>query len=111
MDKFRTLLEACNKANIPVLALSASNDIATNTFKEKHKLTLNFYTLDGTVCKTAMRSNPGIMLLSGGNVAGKWSYADYPNLSSLNLDLSKNSMPMFSSPTEAVVPETQAPSE
>lgn len=100
----KALVEDAKKANIPVLALSASTDLETAEFNKKHQLDLNFYTLDGTVAKTAMRSNPGIMLLhEGSTVLGKWSYADYPNLAKLKLDLSKNSKPLFSNTTETNV--------
>lgn len=39
---------------------------------------VTFYTLDGTASKTALRTNPGLMLLNNGVVAGKWSYMNYP---------------------------------
>ncbi len=104
MDALRTLEADCKKANIPLLALSASNDIATKAFNEKNKLTLSFYTIDGTVCKTAMRSNPGIMLLTNGTVQGKWSYADYPNLSSLKLNLSENTFSLFPPASQPIPP-------
>ena len=37
-----------------------------------------FLTLDGTVSKTAMRTNTGIMVLKDGVVTNKMSYARYP---------------------------------
>ncbi len=98
IDRLRTLEADCKKANIPLIALSASPDIATNKFNQTHQLTLRFFTIDGTACKTAMRSNPGIMLLHNGTVTGKWSYADYPTLASLNLDPKDNAVPLFPSP-------------
>lgn len=104
LDALKTLAEDCKKANIPLLCLSASNDIATKAFNEKNKTTFDFYTLDGTVCKTAMRSNPGIMLLKNGTVAGKWSYADYPTLSSLKLEA--NTLPLFQTPAPTPVSDS-----
>jgi uncharacterized membrane protein YphA (DoxX/SURF4 family) len=97
MEALRILEADCKNANVPLLALSASNDIATNKFKEANKLSIDFFTLDGTVCKTAMRTNPGIMWLKGGTVAGKWSYADYPKLESLKLNPSDNNSALFQS--------------
>jgi hypothetical protein len=34
---------------------------------------------DGTESKTAMRSNPGLMLLQKGTITNKWGYADFPS--------------------------------
>ncbi len=101
IDRLRTLEADCKKANIPLIALSASPDAATRQFNQTHQLTLRFFTIDGTACKTAMRSNPGIMLLHNGTVTGKWSYADYPTLASLNLDPKDNAVPLFPAPVAA----------
>ena len=94
MDRLRQLISDAKQKNIPVLAVSASNDIETNAFKQTHKLDLEFCSIDATVCKTAMRANPGVMALQGGTVTGKWSWANYPNLAKLNWDLSKNTAPL-----------------
>jgi uncharacterized membrane protein YphA (DoxX/SURF4 family)/peroxiredoxin len=91
----RTLEADCKKANIPLIAISSSNDVATKAFNAKHQLNLDFYSIDGTVCKTAMRTNPGLMHIKNGTVLNKWSYADYPNLSKLNIDMKDNSTPLF----------------
>lgn len=95
IEALQSLISECKKANIPVIGLSASNDIETNKFRTENKLDIEFTTIDATVCKTAMRSNPGLMLLKNGTVTGKWSYADYPAISSLKLDLNDNQISLF----------------
>ena len=95
IDALRKLDEDCKKAHIPLLALSASDDVATTKFNKANNLNLDFYLLDATVCKTAMRSNPGIILIKGGTVGGKWSYADYPSLESLKLNPTDNASALF----------------
>ena len=90
MAALQNLIAACKKANVPVVGLTASNDIESNQFKATHKLDMEFMTIDGTVCKTAMRTSPGLMLLKAGNVLGKWSYANYPSIENLKLDLKEN---------------------
>jgi uncharacterized membrane protein YphA (DoxX/SURF4 family) len=60
----KTLLEAWDVTNIPYLSI------------------------DGTVNKTAMRTNPGLMLLHDGVVEQKWSYLDYPT----SMELSGNKL-------------------
>ncbi|MBP6624204.1 MAG: DoxX family protein [Chitinophagaceae bacterium] len=89
------LIEDCKKANIPIIAASASGDQDTQAFKEKYKLDITFFTIDGTACKTAMRANPAMMLIKKGTILGKWSYADYPNLQQLKLDTKENTTPLF----------------
>jgi len=43
-----------------------------------HLTSAEFYTFDQTASKTAMRTDPGLMLLQGCVVRGKWSFRDYP---------------------------------
>lgn len=82
MDNLNTLIQLMQKANqlnIPFYVLSSSDQKETEAFKEKNKLyAAEFMVLDGTVSKTAMRSNPGLMLLKQGVVVNKWSFRDYP---------------------------------
>ena len=96
IDRLQKLIADCNTNKVPIIAVSASGDIETNKFKATHKLDIEFTSIDATVCKTAMRSNPGIMSMKGGTVTGKWSYANYPDFGSLKLDLAQN--------TQALIP-------
>jgi uncharacterized membrane protein YphA (DoxX/SURF4 family) len=99
MDQLKKLIADCKANGVPIIAISASNDIETNKFKAAHQLDIEFNSIDATVCKTAMRSNPGIMLLNGGTVKGKWSYANYPDYAGLKLDLSNNKQPLLAPAT------------
>jgi hypothetical protein len=38
-----------------------------------------FYYSDGTVLKTIVRSNPGLVLLKGSVVIGMWAWRDIPS--------------------------------
>jgi hypothetical protein len=100
--ELKSLYDACVKAGVPFLALSASNDIETAKFNTKHGLSLPFYTIDATVCKTAMRTNPGLMQLQKGTVKGKWSYANYPVFSSLGIPSPSKQAPLFPPPAPVV---------
>ena len=46
---------------------------------KRNNIQVDYFVIDGTVSKTAMRSNPGLMLIKAGTVKGKWSYNDYPS--------------------------------
>jgi hypothetical protein len=89
VDKLKALINDCRNAQVPFIALCAASDIETNAFKTKHGLDIQFTTIDGVVCKTAIRSNPGLMWMQGGTVKGKYSYASIPTFKQLALDLSK----------------------
>ncbi len=78
MDELRELIKYCNQNNIPFYMLSSANEEVTKAFVDEHELPLDILVLDGTVSKTAMRSNPGLMLLRQGVIQDKWSYRDYP---------------------------------
>ncbi|MBQ9236617.1 MAG: DoxX family protein [Prevotella sp.] len=48
-----------------------------------------FCNVDETTLKTMVRSNPGLMLLKGGKIMGKWSHNNLPEAGSLLLSESK----------------------
>lgn len=78
IDRLRMLIEKCNKNNVGFFLLSANSKEMTEQFVSTHQLKVDYFVIDGTVCKTAMRSNPGLMLIKAGTILGKWSYNDYP---------------------------------
>lgn len=51
-----------------------------------------FFTGDETTLKTIVRSNPGYMLIKGGKIAGKWSWATLPPKEKFMRDLHGNKM-------------------
>lgn len=75
----RNLMQQANELNIPFYVLNSGNKDATEAFKEKYQLyPADYMVVDGTANKTAMRSNPGLMLLKDGVIQEKWSFRDYP---------------------------------
>jgi uncharacterized membrane protein YphA (DoxX/SURF4 family) len=78
VEKLRHLATKAAELHIPFYALCSSNYETANAFLFKWKINLPILTLDGTASKTAMRTNPGLMLLNNGDVVNKWSYRDYP---------------------------------
>lgn len=79
IERLRRLFAKCEKSNVGFYLLSASNRAETEKFIKDNRLNIYYFAIDNTVCKTAMRSNPGLMLLKAGTVLGKWSYNDYPS--------------------------------
>lgn len=79
MDQLHNLIEDAEKNNVPVYLLCSSTKDEAEAFRKANGLDKAIiYVFDGTVAKTAMRSNPGLMLLEKGVIRGKWSPSDYP---------------------------------
>jgi len=58
------------------LALTASNSYDVEHFKEKHNVEYEFATCDPIPLKTAIRANPGVIILKNGTVIDKWNAVD-----------------------------------
>lgn len=88
MDRIRALIPAAEKYDIPTFVLCSSPKSDALAFRQQQGLGMvPFYQFDGTVSKTAMRSNPGLMLIKNGTIMGKWSYRDFPK--SISMDNGK----------------------
>lgn len=80
MDSLHALINKVIMVNIPFYVVCSGDKQTDSLYQQKWQMTdMPFYILDGTVSKTAMRSNPGLMLLKDGTVVHKWSYRDYPH--------------------------------
>ncbi len=77
-DELHNIISFCNANDIPFYVLCSANQDKAMVFKEAWGLNAEFMVFDQTVSKTAMRSNPGLMLLEQGVIKGKWSFRDYP---------------------------------
>lgn len=79
IERLPGLITKTNALNIPFYVLCSAEKERAEAFQKKYKLDAAYFLiLDVTVSKTAMRSNPGLMLLEQGVIRGKWAPADYP---------------------------------
>lgn len=69
----------CKQDSVTFIALTASSKEAIEKFKQETKTNIEFYNSDGTVLKTMIRSNPGLMMLKGGTVIDMWHYHSFPS--------------------------------
>lgn len=60
------------------IAMTASGAKEIDDFKHKHNALYDFVTVDNTVLKTMIRSNPGLMLVKDGTVIMNWHYNNFP---------------------------------
>lgn len=77
--KINDFVALCKQENITFAILTSSTKETIDKFKEETKVTADFYNTDGTVLKTMIRSNPGLMLLKGGTVIDMWHYHRFPS--------------------------------
>jgi hypothetical protein len=79
MDRVKNIVAKASAMHVNFYALcSVGNDIC-KTYQEVWGMKdVKFYMMDQVISKTAIRSDPGLMLLRDGVVVEKWSYNDYP---------------------------------
>ncbi|WP_353621029.1 BT_3928 family protein [Sphingobacterium sp. N143] len=65
-----------NGLRIVLLTASASKD--AQYLSDKMQLIAEIYYADLIPLKSMVRANPGVLLLKGGNVMGKWHYNNFP---------------------------------
>lgn len=63
------------------IGMTASGQAEVDAFKSKTGSTYTFVNADGTVLKTMIRSNPGLMLMKNGTVIANWHYSNIPSYS------------------------------
>ena len=79
LDKLHTIINKCHAGGVAFYTLASINRELCKTYQEVWDMKdVPFFLLDGTVNKTAMRTNPGLMLLHDGVVVAKWAPTDYP---------------------------------
>ena len=79
MERLKNIISKSTTMNVKFYVLCSAGVDLCKTYQEVWGMKdVTFYTLDGVVSKTAMRSNPGLMLLNDGTVVNKWSYMNYP---------------------------------
>ena len=69
----------CKQDSVTFIALTSSSKETIEKFKLETKTNVQFYNTDGTVLKTMIRSNPGLMMLKGGTVIDMWHYHSFPS--------------------------------
>ncbi len=82
------LNQAAEGQDILFYIVTSSTLDEAQDFNEQHKTLFNFLQGDETNLKTIIRSNPGLLLLINGTVAGKWHYNDLPSVKAIKHPLS-----------------------
>jgi uncharacterized membrane protein YphA (DoxX/SURF4 family) len=77
--KINDFAALCKHDSVTFVVLTASTKETIEKFKQDVKTDIDFYNTDGTVLKTMIRSNPGLMMLKGGTVINMWHYHSFPS--------------------------------
>lgn len=86
IDHIKNLIKLCDENDMYFYMVTSNNQTDTDAFLLQHGMEVYTVELDPTTLKTAMRTNPGLILLDKGTVIGKWSYKSYPSQFSINTD-------------------------
>jgi hypothetical protein len=78
MAQINDFYALCQKDRIKFIALTSSSTDQISEFKHKHNALYDFYTVDGVVLKTMIRSNPGLMLMKDCKVVANWHHNNFP---------------------------------
>jgi uncharacterized membrane protein YphA (DoxX/SURF4 family) len=81
-ERIKAYCEMTNNCKFYAVTASASNDVMK--IKNLYGISYNFNSGDETALKTAIRSNPGLILLKNGTVLGKWHYNDMKEIAFRN---------------------------
>ncbi|MDX5483014.1 MAG: DoxX-like family protein [Hymenobacteraceae bacterium] len=79
-DDINRLVQAADAQGITPMVVTSSSGPDFEAFRHEVNLAVPYYYGDGTVLKTIIRSNPGILLLQDGTVKGKWHHNDTPTI-------------------------------
>lgn len=96
------IFEYAEEHGYPFFCLTASTDAAIDRWIELTGAEYPFCTTDETTLKTIIRSNPGLVLLKGGVVVGKWSHHTLPHITPERSALPLEQLPI------AQIPEGKA---
>jgi uncharacterized membrane protein YphA (DoxX/SURF4 family) len=85
LDQISKLAAKAKELHIPFYCLCSADMETSMAFMKKIGMAnVPVFTLDGTASKTAMRTDPGLMVIKDGLVVQKWSYRDYPQDMEMN---------------------------
>lgn len=88
--KLNDIYHLSEKEKTPFFVLTASGPAEIDKFKHEKHLPWEFLICDGTVLKTMIRCNPGIMLIRDATVVYYWHYNDLPSFHEIKKKFMKN---------------------
>ena len=90
IDRVNELYDYCQAYGYSFYCLTASGDEMISRWQDFAGAEYPFALTDDITLKTMVRSNPGLVLLKGGTVYGKWGCHSFPKVEDLNVPLEEN---------------------
>ncbi|MFO7615839.1 MAG: DoxX family protein [Bacteroidales bacterium] len=78
-DRINELARFADGQGHRFIMLSGSSQEENESFKRLVGAGFEFYNTDPTTLKTVIRNNPGLVLLKGGTIIGKWPHRNIPS--------------------------------
>ena len=78
MDEINSVYDYALEHNIPFYCVTSSSKKEMDNWSDNTGAEYPFRVADEVLLKTIIRSNPGLLLLKGGTILGKWHYNDIP---------------------------------
>ena len=75
--KINDFYKLASQSGYKIIALTASSAADVDKFKHTHNALVDFAMVDGTVLKTMIRSNPGLILVKDGAVIMNWHHNNF----------------------------------
>lgn len=85
--ELEALRKSAARVGVPMIGMTATYSEDVEAYKRTNRIVIPFVATDEITLKTIIRSNPGLVLLKGDVVAGKWHYNDFPSVDELNVIL------------------------
>jgi triosephosphate isomerase len=84
----KNLIEELEANSMDYYVITGSLPEETVLFNTENQVDIHFYFSDITPLKTAIRNNPGVILLKEGYVIDKWSFRDIPSMENIKESMS-----------------------
>ena len=82
-EDLNTFALSAEKDGIPFYGMTGSTPDETSDFRHANNVMFTYYGCDATTLKTIIRANPGLVLLNGARIVGKWHHNDIPSYETL----------------------------
>jgi len=89
IERYKSIYAECQKRNIPFVIITNANRNQINYFRKKYKFNVPIFLNDETELKAIARSNPSLLIIEKGIVAGKYPHRSTPTFEWLEKNVFK----------------------
>lgn len=86
-DQLNEIYEYAERMGYPFVCLTSSSQENIDQWVDYNGAEYPFAWTDGTLLKTMIRSNPGLLLLNGSTIVEKWPNTNYPKVNELSPEI------------------------